>query len=94
MSNNVNAKTDTITNIVLQIRKSIDLGGDLPIVFQDGSKIRLTANAMDLFLSRYEKLKPCDREIMQQIAVRSPEDFEDTLEESFNLVPAPKSIYL
>jgi hypothetical protein len=84
--------TDKVPNIVMQIRKSMDTGGNRPIVFRDGSKADVPVNAMIAFLNRYETLKPMDREEMQNMAVQSKEAFVDVLK-SYNKPRAPKSIY-
>ena len=84
--------TEKVPNLVMQIRKSIDLGGDSPIVFQDGSKVRLSANAMYRFLTKYESFKPIDREEMQKVAIQSKNSFDNVLD-NFNKPKAPKSIY-
>jgi len=83
---------DKIPNIVMQIRKSMDTGGNRPIVFRDGSKAELPVNAMIEFLNQYETLRPMDREEMQNLAVQSKEAFMDTLA-NFDKPKAPKSIY-
>lgn len=84
--------TDKVPNIVMQIRKSMDTGGNRPIVFRDGSKAEVPVNAMIAFLNRYETLRPMDREEMQNLAVQSKEAFVDAIK-NFNKPAAPKSIY-
>ena len=84
--------TDKVPNIVMQIRKSMDTGGNRPIIFRDGNKEVIPVNAMIAFLNRYETLRPMDREEMQNLAVQSKEAFIDTVK-NFNKPKAPKSIY-
>lgn len=84
--------TEKVPNLVVQIRKSMDLGGNRPIAFRDGSKVEIPVNAMIAFLNRYETLKPMDREEMQNLAIQSKEAFIDTVK-NFNKPRAPKSIY-
>lgn len=84
--------TDKVPNIVMQIRKSMDTGGNRPIIFRDGNKEVIPVNAMIAFLNRYETLKPMDREEMQNLAIQSKEAFIDTVK-NFNKPKAPKSIY-
>jgi hypothetical protein len=84
--------TDKVPNIVMQIRKSMDTGGNRLIVFRDGSKAEIPVNAMIAFLNRYETLRPMDREEMQNLAVQSKEAFIDAVK-NFNKPKAPTSIY-
>jgi len=84
--------TDKVPNIVMQIRKSMDTGGNRPIIFRDGNKEVIPVNAMIAFLNRYETLKPMDREEMQNLAIQSKEAFIDAVK-NFNKPKAPKSIY-
>jgi hypothetical protein len=84
--------TDKVPNIVMQIRKSMDTGGNRPIVFRDGTKVEIPVNAMIAFLNRYETLRPMDREQMQDLAVQSKEAFIDAVK-NYNKPRAPKSIY-
>lgn len=84
--------TDKVPNIVMQIRKSMDTGGNRPIIFRDGNKEVIPVNAMIAFLNRYETLKPMDREEMQNLAIQSKESFIDAVK-NFNKPKAPKSIY-
>lgn len=84
--------TDKVPNIVMQIRKSMDTGGNRPIIFRDGNKEVVPVNAMIAFLNRYETLKPMDREEMQNLAIQSKEAFIDAVK-NYNKPRAPKSIY-
>lgn len=84
--------TDKVPNIVMQIRKNMDLGGNRPIIFRDGTKEVIPMNALVAFLNRYETLKPMDREQMQDMAVQSKESFIDVVK-NYNKPRAPKSIY-
>lgn len=84
--------TEKVPNLVVQIRKSMDTGGNRPIAFRDGSKAEVPVNAMIAFLNRYETLKPMDREEMQNLAIQSKEAFIDIIK-SYHKPRAPKSIY-
>lgn len=84
--------TEKVPNLIVQIRKSMDTGGNRPISFRDGSREELPVNAMIAFLNKYETLKPMDREEMQKLAIQSKEDFINTVK-TFNKPKAPKSIY-
>jgi hypothetical protein len=84
--------SEKVPNIVLQIRKSMDTGGNRALTFRDGSSQVVPISAMISFMNKYESLKPIDRETMQTQAVQSPESFMDVLK-NFNGRIAPKSIY-
>ena len=84
--------TEKVPNLVIQIRKSMDTGGNRPITFRDGSKENIPVNAMVAFLNRYDNLKPMDREEMQNLAIQSKEAFIDAVK-NYNRPRAPKSIY-
>jgi len=83
---------DKLPNIVLQVRKSLDTGGNRPLSFRDGTTKTVPVNAMVAFMNKYETLKPIDREKMQKQAIESFGSFMDVVK-SFVGQRAPKSIY-
>lgn len=85
-------ETDKVPNLIVQIRKSMDTGGNKPIVFKDGTSFVLPLNSMTTFLDLYASLKPMDREEVQYVALRSKNDFVKILT-GCNKPKAPKSIY-
>jgi hypothetical protein len=70
---------DKVPNIVIQIRKSMDLNGNFPIKFQDGNSEHISLNMMTDFLNKYQSLKPARREDMQKQAIQSFDAFKDAM---------------
>jgi hypothetical protein len=70
---------DKIQHIVMQLKNALDLKGDYKITFKDGSKHRLPLKDIQDFMNRYNKLKPYEREEMQEIASKSLKDFYSVL---------------
>ena len=85
--------TDRIPNLVVQMRKSLDLGGELPIMFYDGTKFKLAIVIMNRFLEMYGSIKPVDREEMQKTAIKSFDSFMEVVNK-FSRPRAPASIYI
>jgi hypothetical protein len=82
---------DKIPHIVMQLRKALNLK-NYPITFKDGNKSIIPRHIIQLFLNRYSKMIPSDREVMQELASQSLEKFNEVLA-TFSAPPAPKSIY-
>ena len=83
---------DKVPNLVVQFRKSMDVGGSYPIKFNDGSKVNIPINVMVDFLNKYDDLKPMDREKIQNMAAQSVDKFKEVLS-SFKGQKPEKSIY-
>ena len=83
---------DETPNITVQFKKSLDVGGNYPIQFKDGSKVKIPVDMMIEFLNKYDQLKPMQRNEMQKLAVQSPDSFKEVLA-SFQGQRAEKSIY-
>ena len=75
-----NPDSDKIPHIVMQLKKAVDVGGNYPIVFKDGSKHVLPYNMIASFLTKYMEKKPFEREEMQNQAGQSRLDFQATME--------------
>lgn len=75
----VDADSDKVKHLVMQLRSAIDVDGDYLISFKDGSKAKLPVNHMELFLKFYETLKPSDKEKLQNMAGQSKVDFYTAL---------------
>ena len=75
-------------NILVQFKKALDVNGNYPITFQDGSKLKLPLADIKNFVKRYVSMKPMDREQMQKIAVESPARFQLVLDHFY----APKTV--
>ena len=84
---------DKIPVLPMQLRKSIDVGGNRDIVFQDGDKVRIPLRTIDTFFDVYNGLKPIDREAMQAQASKSAKDFTDALINFGQKDKMPRSIY-
>lgn len=83
---------DEVPNITVQFKKAMDVGGNYPIQFNDGSKVKVPVNMIIDFLNKYDQLKPMQRNEMQKLAVQSPEKFKEVLA-SFEGDRPEKSIY-
>lgn len=83
---------DRVPNLVVQFRKSMDVGGDYPIKFNDGSKVKIPTHIMVDFLNKYDDLKPMDREKIQNMAAQSVDKFKEVLK-TFKGQKPEKSIY-
>lgn len=83
---------DEVPNITVQFKKAMDVGGNYPIQFNDGSKVKVPMNMIVDFLNKYDQLKPMQRNEMQKLAVQSPEKFKEVLS-SFKGERPEKSIY-
>lgn len=67
---------DKIPHLVMQLRKSLDVGGDYNIKFNDGSKHKLPLKDINAFMEMYLLVKPLDKEKMQDVAIMSKENFD------------------
>ena len=83
---------DKVPNLIIQFKKSMDVGGDYPIKFNDGSKVKIPTQIMVDFLNKYDELKPMDREKMQNQAVQSVDKFKEVLA-TFKGEKPERSIY-
>jgi len=88
----VDPDQDKVPNLVVQFRKSMDVAGDYPIKFNDGSKVRIPVAVMVDFLNKYDDLKPMDREKIQNLAAQSVDKFKEVLT-TFKGQKPEKSIY-
>ena len=88
----VDPDQDKVPNLIIQFRKSMDVGGGYPIKFADGSKVKIPVDIMVQFLNKYDDLKPMDREKIQNIAAQSVDKFKEVLA-TFKGQRPEKSIY-
>ena len=84
---------DKVPHILMQLKKSADVGGNYPITFKDGSKVIVSNHEIFQFVERYMDLKPADREIMQDLASQSHKNFKEIIV-FFRGEKAPKSLYV
>jgi hypothetical protein len=83
---------DKVPNLIIQFKKSMDVDGRYPIVFRDGSKVKIPTQVMVDFLNKYDDLKPMDRESMQNLAAQSVDKFKEVLA-TFKGEKPERSIY-
>jgi hypothetical protein len=84
--------SDKVQHILMQMKKALDVGGNYPITFRDGTKAKVSTDDIEKFVSRYMSLKPLDREKMQDLASQSHENFVKILH-FFDAPKAEKSLY-
>jgi hypothetical protein len=76
----VDADQDKVPHLVMQLKKALDVNGDYPITFKDGKKIKIALKDIKEFLSKYNMLKPYDREEMQKLAGQDIKSFHAAIE--------------
>ena len=70
---------DKIPHIVMQLKKAVDVEGDYPVTFKDGKKVKLQLDNIKAFLHKYNKMKPHEREAMQNMAAKDLDGFHKAL---------------
>jgi len=70
---------DKVPHILMQVKHAIDVDGDYPIKFADGTKHNFPSNDLEDFLTMYMGLRPLDREKLQQVAIMSKQQFDKIL---------------
>jgi hypothetical protein len=86
------ADQDKVKHLVMQLRSALDVDGNYAISFKDGSKAKLPVSDINLFLRKYEMVKPADKEKMQDVAGMSKDHF-DKVVKFFKGEARPKSPY-
>lgn len=84
------ADQDKIPNILIQLRKAVDVDGNYPIVFKDGSKAKLDMDQIATFIKKHMKAKPADKELLQSKAGNSLKDFMAVIQTKDAEVPKHK----
>ena len=84
---------DIIPHLVMQFKKSIDVGGKYLITFQDGEKCSVPITVIRTFMYIYQHLKPIDREAMQSMASKNLLGLTEAINYYLNTETAPKTIY-
>lgn len=72
-------KIDDITNITVQFKKALDVGGNYAIQFVNGESKVIAMSDIIAFLNKYDQLKPIQRSDMQSLAIQSPAKFNEVL---------------
>jgi hypothetical protein len=88
----VDADQDKVKHLVVQLRSALDFDGDTPIHFKDGTRAKVPVEDINLFLRKYESVKPADREKMQELASASKDNFARVVK-FFKGQAMPGSIY-
>lgn len=68
---------DKIPHIVMQARKALDVGGNYPLVFRDGTKSKMTEPVLRQFLAMYDVMKSNDKAVFQDMVSKSARDFHN-----------------
>lgn len=71
----VDADQDKIPHILMQLRKAVDVDGNYPIMFKDGSKAKLEMEQIVQFIKKYVNAKTDEKEMMQNQAGNSLDGF-------------------
>ena len=87
------ADNDRIPVLPMQLRKSIDVGGNREIIFQNGDKVKIPLRTIEMFFDTYMSLKPIHREEMQAQASQSSRGFADAIIDFSAKEKMPRSIY-
>lgn len=82
---------DKIPNILMQVRKAIDVDGDMFLHFSDGRKHKIDMDDLRKFAQTYIAIKPSEREAMQAKAIQNLQGFYNSMDQ--NTSKMPKSIY-
>ena len=80
------ADLDKIPNILIQMRKAVDVDGNYDFKFKDGSKHKLELEDIVTFVKKFMSAKPLEREKMQNQALDSLEGLMSVI----NAQEAPK----
>ena len=89
----IDADNDIVPILPMQLRKSIDAGGNREIIFEDGDRVKVPLRTINMFFDIYSVLKPIDREAMQAKAAKSAKDFADAIINFGQKEKMPRSIY-
>lgn len=82
---------DVVPNMLMQVRKAMDVDGNYSLKFADGSKHKVGMDDLKQFARVYLSAKPSDRDSMQSKASQDLSSFKDALKTVVS--KAPKSIY-
>lgn len=85
------ADFDDVPNIIQQVRKALDVDGNYPITFKDGTKTKLSMDEIASFVKKYMTAKPSEKEELQSQAIQSLNGFKQTLAKEFHRPVFPKS---
>lgn len=86
------ADQDSVPNILMQMRKAIDVDGNYEFKLADGSKHKLELPQIATFIKKYMTAKPQDKEKLQNQAITSIEGLLSAIKSDVKVNPN-KSIY-
>lgn len=86
------ADQDSVPNILMQMRKAIDVDGNYEFKFADGSKHKLEMPKIAAFIKKYMTAKPQDKERLQDQAIASVDGLLAAIKSDVKANPN-KSIY-
>jgi nicotinic acid mononucleotide adenylyltransferase len=82
-------------NIIVQLRKAVDLKGDHPIVFDDGRKVKVKAGDAAKVLQAFNKIpKPIDKAKFQQHISKSHSNMKQVLSAGVYDIPPARASYI
>ena len=73
------AEQDQVPQLLIQLRKALDVDGNYPITFKDGKQAKLSMEQIMDFVKKYMVAKPEDKESLQHQASNSLENFMSVL---------------
>lgn len=71
---------DDLPHILMQLKKAVDVDGNYPIKFKDGSEHKLDLDDIVAFVEMYMEVKPDAKELMQTKGAQSKENFDKIVE--------------
>ncbi len=84
------ADLDKIPNILIQMRKAVDVDGNYEFKFKDGSKHKLDMEDIVKFVRKNMAAKPAEREVMQSKGLESLEGLMSVINASEQSKPDMK----
>lgn len=84
------ADLDKIPNILIQMRKAVDVDGNYEFKFKDGSKHKLDIEDIVTFVKKNMSAKPQEREMMQNKGLESLEGLMSVINASSEPKPDMK----
>jgi len=73
---NSNPDKDDVPHILMQLKKAVDVEGNYPIKFKDGSESKFPMGDIVAFIEMYMDAKPELKDKMQTLGAESKENFE------------------
>jgi hypothetical protein len=74
------AESDSFPHILMQLKKAVDVDGNYPVKFKDGTEHKLDLDDIISFVEMYMEVKPDAKELMQTAGAKSKENFDKIVE--------------